>query len=535
MGNQFQALKSLTEYVSSRFGRPLKPQSYLKPSEFFRRLKKNRIAQPSGKTYINRFVQDDSYNKTYFDFFNSKDSSKYPILRFISYYFEGESTSNADYSNIELIKQVEKDFVYHQFEEYSDSNMQNLHAVFLSTLAFSLFFEECYVFETDFSHSRHIIPKYKFQTKDSKISKVDWPDGHEFSLFAKRDLKPFTFGFARNLSEIIRFQTKLVSLSDISKRSKIPTQELYYWYGSNDSYSLIYLFPFKYRIHRDSINAKSSERVFRAIYNCLNIKASNIIYNNQIKGRLRHTVAVQFKRISDAFNVVWQHKHLIVDPPEKSLEQVNASLSSIFLAKEKMLAEMGRQFRNEYDQFGFRINLSEEMKTPTRMHSRDIELMIVSISNTLHITNEKHLIRVKVDEGLTAVVKDTEALRSALTEIMFNATKYNVLNGRIRVVARREGQEVQIQVSNIGPALGELEREKIPSMGLRGLNAIRKSDQGSGQGLASMFELLESIDIEPHYRVYDLAPEQRERLRTWRREGDYPLSNHVVELLLEGG
>ena len=79
----------------------------------------------------------------------------------------------------------------------------------------------------------------------------------------------------------------------------------------------------------------------------------------------------------------------------------------------------------------------------------------------------------------------------------------------------------------------ELEMVKIPQMGLRGTNAVMKSDEGSGQGLASMFDLLEDMGIDREYYSFGLAPEQKQHLASGRKR-EYPLSNHTVKLTLEG-
>lgn len=540
MASNFHALKFLSEYASDRFGRTLKPEPFVKPSDFFEQLRKLRNQRAhSGLSDTSsfrhkKFVQDDAYNELYSSLFQYLETDKIPRLRFLSYVLSGDSETNAQFSNRRLTSQTQKDFIYHLFEEYSNSTIQDLHTVFISSLAFTLFFEECYVFETDFSHARNIIPKYNFKVKNSRISKIDWPEQYEFSLFSKKGLRSGSFGFANKISDIIKFQNNLMSSDIISDHYSMPTENLYYWFGQNGGYTVLYIFPFKFQIMRDSLNVQLSEEIFQALFNCLNIKATNIIQNNQLKGRLRHTVAVQFRLIAESFDIVWNEKEKFDIHDPRSAQALNIAISKIYLGKKKMITQMDKQFKNDYDQFGARITLSHDEVVEEILSYEKLLDLIRSIIDTLNLTDERSLFRLKIDEDFSAFVKDTEALRAALTEIMFNAIKYNISNEKIRVSARSEGRSALIEIVNVGPALGDLEKEKIPSMGLRGINASRRSSHGSGQGLASMFELLEGIDIDAEYKVYELTPEQKERLAVWRRKEPYPLSNHLLRLTLEG-
>ncbi|WP_420640846.1 sensor histidine kinase [Candidatus Leptofilum sp.] len=92
-------------------------------------------------------------------------------------------------------------------------------------------------------------------------------------------------------------------------------------------------------------------------------------------------------------------------------------------------------------------------------------------------------------EGTTAVIGDADRLKQVLLNLVSNAVKYNVANGRIAISATCQENEVQIAVADTGPGI---EAEDIEHLFERFYRIPgSESAEGSGLGLSVAQKIVE--------------------------------------------
>jgi signal transduction histidine kinase len=92
-------------------------------------------------------------------------------------------------------------------------------------------------------------------------------------------------------------------------------------------------------------------------------------------------------------------------------------------------------------------------------------------------------------ESGTAVIGDADRLKQVLLNLVSNATKYNVVNGRIIISANCQDKEIQIGVADTGPGI---EPEDMPHLFERFYRIPgSESAEGSGLGLSVAQKIVE--------------------------------------------
>jgi signal transduction histidine kinase len=92
-----------------------------------------------------------------------------------------------------------------------------------------------------------------------------------------------------------------------------------------------------------------------------------------------------------------------------------------------------------------------------------------------------------------SVVSDPLMLRRILQNLMVNAVQYTA-EGGIRLMARRRGTDVRIEVWDTGPGIGEADREMIFEEFQRGPATDRPAVGGFGLGLSIVQRMAEALD-----------------------------------------
>jgi two-component system phosphate regulon sensor histidine kinase PhoR len=90
----------------------------------------------------------------------------------------------------------------------------------------------------------------------------------------------------------------------------------------------------------------------------------------------------------------------------------------------------------------------------------------------------------EVDARLPPVLADREALTEALLDLLANAVKYTGPEKRIAVRAWASGPTVLVAVSDNGPGIPQREQKRIFEKFYRSSDALRRSIEGTGLGLA---------------------------------------------------
>ena len=138
------------------------------------------------------------------------------------------------------------------------------------------------------------------------------------------------------------------------------------------------------------------------------------------------------------------------------------------------------------------LNLSELEKYDFEQHIKRIETseLIEAISSNMKGRMEKHGINLEMELEKVYIMADRESITHILVNVLDNAIKYNLDQGRIFVKCSNQGNFAHIQVENTGECIPEDERENIFAPFYRlDRNRSRKTG-GSGLGLALVKELV---------------------------------------------
>jgi signal transduction histidine kinase len=132
-----------------------------------------------------------------------------------------------------------------------------------------------------------------------------------------------------------------------------------------------------------------------------------------------------------------------------------------------------------------KINLSREPVEVGALMARAVETVQPSI------TERGHQLSVEVPSEPIRVYGDPLRLIQALGNVLANAAKYTELPGRISLVARLEGENVEIRVRDTGIGIPEALLPRIFDMFTQLKNESGRLQSGLGIGLALVRKLLE--------------------------------------------
>ena len=102
----------------------------------------------------------------------------------------------------------------------------------------------------------------------------------------------------------------------------------------------------------------------------------------------------------------------------------------------------------------------------------------------------------EVEPGLPPIVTDDLLARRAVENLLSNAVKYTPAGGSVRLTAARQGDGVAITVADTGIGLAEHERVRVFERFYRGSRPEARAEQGSGLGLALVWEVARRLGGE---------------------------------------
>ena len=139
------------------------------------------------------------------------------------------------------------------------------------------------------------------------------------------------------------------------------------------------------------------------------------------------------------------------------------------------------------------LNLSS-LETLTGIHPEpvDISRLLSSLAAEYQFLADAHRIIIDIRLPDRIVIQgEAERLNRAFSNILDNALKYNVDEGRIEVVAEQSAAEVTITVTNTGPGVAETEIHKVFDQFFRVEKSRSLLYGGSGLGLAIVKRIVE--------------------------------------------
>lgn len=541
---KFDLADSIAEFASKRFGLSVTPiRKSRRINERYVLSQATRNRERIGNTRYDALLQYyNSYSRSHIapalaHFFSEARTpfDKDQIFYFLNIPFRlsAESSINPFLISPTVQHTFEKDFSFFLYEKYGYSSITSVNMYLCEIMAACFISSDIVVFETDFSHKGNIVPKYHRSVSNKKVSLLPSMPEEGNLIYLNPDLKSrlkdgVIFSHTSSLSDLFSWYDEKNNLNEWIRSALDINYSSYYFIGlSRESYTSVFIFPHIYRINRNSKQIDSLINLFSANFSCLYMEANYRLQRNIIRSRLRHTIEVQFNSLKENFEA-------LVASAQSSKEPQSEELAPELLSIEEALGTIGRdihnQFSNEYDALGRPIDpLAELQYVPEAMDAREFIAFVLGAARTVQRAGFDCIVNFEVSEDFSVYVPDSEIFWQALREFLQNAAKYNDGEEAIRVHAWVERTDAKITISNIGPALRTAESDEIPRMGLRGRNSKLKTDQGTGQGLASAIVALNQIGVDAHYNSEDLAPEQKERLSVWRA-GRYPLERHVVEL-----
>ena len=107
------------------------------------------------------------------------------------------------------------------------------------------------------------------------------------------------------------------------------------------------------------------------------------------------------------------------------------------------------------------------------------------------------------DDDLPLVIGDKEDLRRLATNLISNAIKYNVVDGKIDVAAKKNGSYIKLEVHDTGIGISQSEKDKIFDEFYRVKNDKTRKITGTGLGLSIVQKITKShqgyVELQSEY------------------------------------
>jgi anti-sigma regulatory factor (Ser/Thr protein kinase) len=433
----------------------------------------------------------------------------------------------------DLIPYLMQDFLRYIYVQGYQVSLQSIHENFVSSLCLSFISNRAAVIETDFTHKRNMVLKYIIHPfRDESVSKQRISTNSDLFLSSRveQSLEAGSrFGYSPTLEEIISGDHKAIGLA-VNRGYNSDSLKGYFYFASRaGGYESLYLLPTQSIIHcTNEISSSMGELAGVADIILAREGAARVTINRQ-KSLMRHTIAVQIEHLKKSFSSMFQHRTRVVQDFHGDRDRLNIDISEMNDAIYTLDRDISRQFKSDFDVYGERVSPASRRSGGD---SREIRLLdLVTLMRREFEASgppKDRILRIFARSKASVTVSDLEKLSTALREFFANAIKYGPKGDEILVTAERDGEEVAIQINNLGPELSESEEQRIPMMGLRGLGAQKLTSAGTGQGLASAFALLDDLGIERDYYQTPLRRDQRARTKGIKG----PLAMHTIELRL---
>ena len=421
--------------------------------------------------------------------------------------------------------------------------LSQMHEEFARWFLLSLVSDRLLIVETDFSHEKNMALKYIVRPWENNILRTP-PISHRSNLFFSKRImdvvKHTTYvGVEPTLAAIFNREIGFAEFEDATGEPVIgpAAQSGFLVFASKRrDYNCAYIAPLYALINRDSSMIHRLTRLYDTMMDILGSEAYYRIERNKHHSRLRHTIGVEVRQLSKVYASIFEQRTELVNSYSGDATQLNIDLSRVSGLVHELGIDVSKQFDGEFDVFGNRSSSSSDGEEIVLLTATAFKDLIKEIAGYAAGKNAKVHMLLNLEHEQAVQVASESALRISLTEILNNAVKYNITNDRIRVRTRDRGNEVFVSITNFGPPLSQQEEDLLPLMGLRGIRSQRHVVEGSGQGLATIFDILEAMDIEVKYRQRPLTREQATIVSASigsKRLSELGLTSHTIELSLQ--
>ncbi len=156
-------------------------------------------------------------------------------------------------------------------------------------------------------------------------------------------------------------------------------------------------------------------------------------------------------------------------------------------------SQKNKIYTDIFDDSMWLINLVENLLSVTRIDNGTMniqmqaELLEEVITEALHHINRKstdHKIQVELEDEFLMGKMDSRLIVQVFINIIDNAIKYTQKGSCIRIIGRKKGNYLYIEIEDDGPGIGREEQEKLFDMFYTANNERGDSRRGLGLGLA---------------------------------------------------
>lgn len=137
----------------------------------------------------------------------------------------------------------------------------------------------------------------------------------------------------------------------------------------------------------------------------------------------------------------------------------------------------------------------EEGRYIYKLSLADIGELIQSVINSHQEEIKKKGLKVEFNrpkKKLPRTMLDVEKIRIVIDNIIDNAIRYSLANGKVTVSLKCDKKEIEFSAKDTGMGIPKFQQERVFTKFFRGANAVRKDTEGTGLGLFITKNIIEA-------------------------------------------
>ncbi len=174
----------------------------------------------------------------------------------------------------------------------------------------------------------------------------------------------------------------------------------------------------------------------------------------RINEEKNHFIGAVSHDLRSPLNSIMALSSLMIDDSESSAKEIN-EYSSIILNSSKRMEGL---ISNMLD-----VNKIETGNAKLILSPTSIKSAVVEIAESIFFLGAEKNIKtdIKIEENLPDVLADYDAVQRVLENLISNAYKFSPKESTVAISAIKEGNQVQVAISDQGPGMSELDRSKL--------------------------------------------------------------------------